>query len=457
MLPYKKNKYLSPFRITVLFTIFLSLFFLFLGVIRFFKIDFFLNFLPKTTREVLYESPIWTNYIYLIIVLTNLVAIILLLKKKRLTVVVSQYLAVSMMLLIVYHFFIMKEIGFYIAIEMLFTIIFYVFFAWLADYAERKGYLSKIPKEKTSVFLKIQEGCDHECAYCPIPIRKGSSRSDTLQNIVANAQSMAEEGIKDIVLIGDNIGDFGTGEKGNLKHDHSFLELLMELDKIGGIHRFSFLSVTTPMFSDRTLNFIKKSNRFSPYFSIRMDSASDEMLTKMNRPFPLKPYKELFSNIKQIMPDAYIIVEIIVGFPGETDELFNETVQFLSEADISNIQTTVYSNKIGTKASKITEGIVSASVCRKREKVLIELSKKKLKAFYKSQLGKAKNVLFENKRRGDYIYGFTDNHVKVKATWDSKLGNSLHKVKLTGINESFMLFDFIEYKVESDYDNYIQI
>mgnify|MGYP000138325302 CR=1 FL=1 len=457
MLSYIRIKYLSSFRIITFFTIFLSLLFFFLGVVRFFEIDYFLNFLPKTTREILNESPIWTNYIYLIIVITNLLAIILLLRKKRLTVVVSQYLAVSMIILVLYHFFIMKEIGFFIAIEMLFTIVFYVFFAWFTSYAERKGYLSKISKEKTSVFLKIQEGCDHECAYCPIPIRKGRSRSDTLQNIVANAERMAEEGIKDIVLIGDNIGDFGTGEKGNLKHDHSFLELLMELDKIGDIHRFSFLSVTTPMFSDRTLNFIKKSKRFSPYFSIRMDSASDEILTKMNRPFPLKHYKELFSNIKQIMPDAYIIVEIIVGFPGETDELFNETVQFLSEVDISNIQTTVYSNKIGTKASKITEGIVSDSVCRKREKMLIELSKKKLKTFYEGQLGKEKTVLFEKKRRGDYIYGYTDNHVKVKATWDSKLGNSLHKVKLTGINESFMHFDFIEFKVESKYDNYIQI
>ncbi len=294
--------------------------------------------------------------------------------------------------------------------------------------------------------LKIQEGCDHECSYCPIPKRKGKSRSDTLKNILANAEYMAEEGVKDIVLVGDNVGDFGTGEKGNLKHLYSLLDLMKELDKIGDIHRFTFLSVTTPMFSDKTLNFIKNSKRFTPYFSVEMDSASATILKKMKRPFPLKAYKDHFIRVKEFIPEAYITVQIIVGFPGETDELFNETVEFLSESNVSYITPVLYSDKVkvGAKSYGTIRGSVSRKISKKRKRILKELSKKKLKAFYETQLGKERLVLFENKSKRGFIYGYTDNNVKVKLPWDPQLCNTLHEVKLTGINGSFMQFNFVK-------------
>ena len=211
------------------------------------------------------------------------------------------------------------------------------------------------------------------------------------------------------------------------------------------------------MFSDKTLKFIKKSKRFSPYFSIRMDSGSDELLKKMNRPFPLKLYKELFINVKRIIPEAYIVVEILVGFPGETEELFNETVQFLSESDISYINTTIYSDKIGTKAFGTIKGSVQKNVRNKRAKALKELSKKKLNDFHESQLDLERVVLFENRSKGGFIYGYTENHVKIKTKWDPKLGNTLHKIKLTGINGSFMTFDFVEDGSFITHDSYVHI
>ncbi|TXD46446.1 radical SAM protein [Polaribacter sp. IC073] len=455
MLSYK-NKTLVPFRIGAFTAVVLSLFFILLWGIRFFSIDFLSNFLPETIRELFDKSPIWVTYCYILIASINLVAAMLLFQRNIFSVVISQIAAAGMLFMIIHHLFITDLIGIYEAIEIFMTLIFYLLLAWFSKYSSNNGYLSNISRETSRVSLKIQEGCDHECAYCLIPLLKGNSRSDSLKNILSNAKSMADEGIKDIVLIGDNVGDFGTGEKGNLNHPHSFFDLLNELDKIGDVHRFSFLSITTPMFSDRTLNFIKESQRLSPYFSIKMDSGSETILQKMNRPFPLKAYKELFLNIKKIMPEAYIVVEIIVGFPGETDELFNETVQFLSEADISYLTATAYSSKRKTRAFDM-KGTVSKGVCKKRKKVLVELSRRKLKIFYENQLGEEKTVLFENKRRGDYIYGYTDNHIKVKAVWSSELGNTLHKVRLTGINSSFMLFDFINDEASRGRDSYVKI
>ncbi|AUC84906.1 tRNA (N(6)-L-threonylcarbamoyladenosine(37)-C(2))-methylthiotransferase MtaB [Polaribacter sp. ALD11] len=456
MLSYK-NKTLGSFKVGAIFAIIFSFLFILLWGVRFFQIDFLLIFLPETIREMFDKSPMWVFYGYLLTALANFVAAILLFRRNIVSVIVSQYAAAGMLMVILCHFFITDYIGLYEAVEMFVTLMFYLLLAWFSKNSRKNGYLSKISKEITTVSLKIQEGCSHECAYCLIPLLKGASRSDTLDNILSNAKDMADEGIKDIVLIGDNIGDFGKGEKGNLNHPHSFLDLLKKLDKIGGIHRFSFLSVTTPMFSDATLEFIKESIRFSPYFSIKMDSGSDTVLKNMNRPFPLSAYKDLFLNIKKIMPDAYIVVEIIVGFPGETDELFNESVNFLLEADISYIAPTMYSDKRGTKAFEIKDGSVSKNVRKKRKKVLVELSKKKLQAFYENQLGEEKMVLFENKRRGDYIYGYTDNRVKVKCAWNPELGNSLHMVKLIGVNRSFMLFDFMKDEISVEEGSYVKI
>jgi threonylcarbamoyladenosine tRNA methylthiotransferase MtaB len=403
------------------------------------------------------NSPVWVFYAYFLITLTNLITAILFLRRAISVTIVAQLSASAMLLFISYHFFSKDYIGLYEAIEMLATLIFYLFLAWLAKYARRNGYLSKFSKHTTTVSLKIQEGCNHECSYCPIPLVKGHSRSDTLMNILANAEGMAAEGLRDIVLVGDNIGDFGTGEKGDSRHSHSFYDLLEELDKMGGVERFSFLSITSPLLSDRTLNFIKQSKRFTPYFNVALATGSAEIAHKMKRPFPLNLYKDLFLNIKRINSKSYIGVEVIIGFPGETEALFNETVQFLSAADISYIKPTIYSKKKGTEASKMKQGLVSRAVCKKRKKVLLELSKSKLQVFYGSQLGEEKTVLFENTRRGNYIHGYTENHVKVKCAWNRKLGNTTHRIKLTEINGSFMLFDFIEKEHYNVNQSYVKI
>lgn len=446
MTTYQKNKFQIPFRLVTIVAVFTSVFFITLGAIRFFEINFFLKFLPETTREVLDKSPVWFYYVYIVTSITNLYAVTLLYKRSLLSIATSKYSAIGMIVLITYYFFTTEHIYLYVAIEMLITLMFYLLFAWFTTYARKKGELEKISKEKTTMALKIQEGCDHGCLYCSIPKRKGKSRSDTLTNILANAEYMAEEGVKDIVLVGDNVGDFGTGEKGNLKYLYSLLDLMKELDKVGDIHRFTLLSVVTPMFSDKTLNFIKNSKRFTPYFSVEMDSASATMLKKMKRPFSLEAYKDHFIRVKEFMPEAYIDVQIIVGFPGETDELFNETVEFLSTSNISYITPILYSDKVkvGAKSYGTIKGAVSRKLSKKRKAILKELSKKKLKTFYETQLGQERLVLFESRSKRGFIYGYTDNNVKVKLPWDPELGNSLHKIKLTGIDGSFMLFDFVK-------------
>ncbi|MFQ3296925.1 MAG: MiaB/RimO family radical SAM methylthiotransferase [Polaribacter sp.] len=452
-----KNKTICSFRSIALFGLFSSLFFILLWGIRFFQIDTLLKFLPETIREMFDKSPIWVFYAYFLSTLTNLITAILLLRRAIFVTTVAQLSAGAMLLFISYHFFSKDYIGLYEAIEMLATLLFCLFWAWFAKYAGRNGYLSKFSKHTTTVSLNIQEGCNHECSYCPIPIVRGNSRSDSLINILANAKGMAAEGIKDIVLVGDNIGDFGTGEKADSKHSHSFYDLLEKLDQMGGVERFSFQSITSPLFSDKTLNFIKQSKRFTPHFSVTMGSGSEEMMKKMNRPFPLSLYKDLFLNIKRINSVSYIGVEVVIGFPGETDALFNETFQFLSASDISCIKATMYSKKKGTKAFRMRQDLVSKAICKKRKKLLLELSKKKLQVFYETQLSKEKTVLFENTRKGNYIHGFTENHIKVKCIWNRKLGNTIHEVKLTGINGSFMLFDFVEKDHYNSNESYVHI
>jgi len=439
----KKEKVI-PFRTICTLIVVLSVTFIIIGVARFFKIDFILDLLPEITREVLHESPTWVYYVYLITISINSLAVVLLLRRNIFTVPLNQLAAGGMVLLILYHYFSTEVLYAFTAVEMLITLAFYISLAWFASYANETGHLLKSTEENTTVLLKVQEGCNHACAYCPVPSRKGKSRSNSVRNITQDVWQMAEEGIREVVISGDNVGDFGTGEYGDLDHDHTFLDLLKELDPIKGIERFRFLSVTTPMFSKKTLKFIKESSRLSNHFNIRMDSGSNEMLKKMNRPYLLAPYKELFKNIKKLMPDAFISVEILVGFPGETEDLFMETYNCLSELDISFISTQTYVDKLGTPAFNIRKNVVPKPERAKRRRKLIELSKKKLHTFYESQIDKEMIVLFENKNKKGYIYGYTDNFIKVKTAWKYELESALRKVRLTEINGSFMSFEYLE-------------
>ncbi|WP_048747156.1 tRNA (N(6)-L-threonylcarbamoyladenosine(37)-C(2))-methylthiotransferase MtaB [Capnocytophaga ochracea] len=297
--------------------------------------------------------------------------------------------------------------------------------------------------DRTRAFLKVQDGCDYKCTYCTIPMARGISRSDTIENIIANAKKISEKGIKEIVLTGVNIGDYGKGEFGNKKHEHTFLELVQALDKVEGIERLRISSIEPNLIKDETIDFIAQSNSFVPHFHIPLQSGSNEILKKMKRRYLRELYVSRVAKIREVMPDACIGVDVIVGFPGETDEHFLETYYFLNDLDISYLHVFTYSERDNTEAV-LMDGVVPDAVRAKRSKMLRGLSAKKRNAFYTSQLGKEKTVLFESDNKQGYIHGFTENYVKVKAPWDPSLVNTLHKVKLTKIDTDGMVrFEFV--------------
>ena len=297
--------------------------------------------------------------------------------------------------------------------------------------------------DRTRAFLKVQDGCDYKCTYCTIPMARGISRSDTIENILSNAKKISDKGIKAIVLTGVNIGDYGKGESGNKKHEHTFLELVQALDKVEGIERLRISSIEPNLIKDETIDFIAQSNSFVPHFHIPLQSGSNEILKKMKRRYLRELYVSRVAKIREVMPDACIGVDVIVGFPGETDELFLETYYFLNDLDISYLHVFTYSERDNTEAV-LMDGVVPDEVRAKRSKMLRGLSAKKRNAFYESQLGKEKTVLFESDNKQGYIHGFTENYVKVKAPWDPALVNTLHKVKLTKIDVDGMVrFEFV--------------
>ena len=297
--------------------------------------------------------------------------------------------------------------------------------------------------DRTRAFLKVQDGCDYKCTYCTIPMARGISRSDTIENILSNAKKISDKGIKEIVLTGVNIGDYGKGEFGNKKHEHTFLELVQALDKVEGIERLRISSIEPNLIKDETIDFIAQSKSFVPHFHIPLQSGSNEILKKMKRRYLRELYVSRVAKIHEVMPDACIGVDVIVGFPGETDEHFLETYHFLNELDISYLHVFTYSERDNTEAV-LMDGVVPDAVRAKRSKMLRGLSAKKRNAFYESQLGKEKTVLFESDNKQGYIHGFTENYVKVKAPWAPALVNTLHKVKLTKIDVDGMVrFEFV--------------
>jgi threonylcarbamoyladenosine tRNA methylthiotransferase MtaB len=298
--------------------------------------------------------------------------------------------------------------------------------------------------DRTRAFLKVQDGCDYKCTYCTIPLARGISRSDTMENVLNNAQEISQKGIKEIVLTGVNIGDYGKGEFGNKKHEHTFLDLVTELDKVKGIERLRISSIEPNLLKNETIDLVSKSRAFVPHFHVPLQSGSNELLKRMKRRYMRELYVDRVSKIKQVMPHACIGVDVIVGFPGETDELFLETYNFLNELDISYLHVFTYSERDNTEAV-IMDGIVPNNVRAKRSKMLRGLSVKKRRAFYESQLNTDHVVLFEGENKEGYIHGFTENYVKVKAPWNPELVNTIHKVKLTKIGEDGLVrFNFKE-------------
>ena len=288
--------------------------------------------------------------------------------------------------------------------------------------------------DRTRAFLKVQDGCDYKCTYCTIPLARGISRSDALENVLKNASEISKQGIKEIVLTGVNIGDYGKGEFGNKKHEHTFLDLVKALDEVEGIERLRISSIEPNLLKNETIDFVSKSRTFVPHFHIPLQSGSNEILGKMKRRYQREVYTDRVANIRQVMPHACIGVDVIVGFPGETDEHFLETYHFLNDLDISYLHVFTYSERDNTEAA-VMEGVVPNNVRAKRSKMLRGLSVKKRRAFYESQLGTQRTVLFEGENKEGYIHGFTENYVKVKTPWDPALVNTLHEVQLTRMDE----------------------
>lgn len=297
--------------------------------------------------------------------------------------------------------------------------------------------------DRTRAFLKVQDGCDYKCTYCTIPLARGISRSDTLDNVLKNAKEISEQNIKEIVLTGVNIGDYGKGEFGNKKHEHTFLELVQALDTIDGIERLRISSIEPNLLKNETIDFVSNSRTFVPHFHIPLQSGSNDLLKLMRRRYLRELYVDRVQKIKEVMPHACIGVDVIVGFPGETDERFLETYNFLANLDISYLHVFTYSERDNTLAVTM-DGVVPKHVRSKRSKMLRGLSVKKRRAFYESQIGTARTVLFEGENKEGYIHGFTENYVKVKAPWNPELVNTLQKIKLTEIDEDGLVrFNFI--------------
>ena len=303
--------------------------------------------------------------------------------------------------------------------------------------------------DRTRAFLKVQDGCDYKCTYCTIPLARGISRSDTVENVLKNAAEISAKGIKEIVLTGVNIGDYGKGEFGNKKHEHTFLDLVKALDGVEGIHRLRISSIEPNLLKNETIDFVASSNSFVPHFHIPLQSGSDAILKLMKRRYMSNLYIDRVQRIRETMPHACIGVDVIVGFPGETDEHFLETYHFLNELDISYLHVFTYSERDNTAAAEM-EGVVAKNVRSKRSKMIRGLSVKKRRAFYESQLGSMRTVLFESENKEGYIHGFTENYVKVKGPWNPELVNTLNTVELTKIDEDGLVrFEFVSDQFEA--------
>ncbi|WP_312421756.1 tRNA (N(6)-L-threonylcarbamoyladenosine(37)-C(2))-methylthiotransferase MtaB [Epilithonimonas sp.] len=288
--------------------------------------------------------------------------------------------------------------------------------------------------DRTRAFLKVQDGCDYKCTYCTIPLARGISRSDTIDNVVANAKEIAARDIKEIVLTGVNIGDYGKGEFGNKKHEHTFLDLISELDKVEGIERIRISSIEPNLLKDESIDLVAKSRSFVPHFHIPLQSGSDELLKKMKRRYLTKLYNNRVNKIREVMPDAAIGVDVIVGFPGETEELFMETYNFLNDLPISYLHVFTYSERENTEAADM-QGAVPIPERKRRNKMLRILSEKKKMEFYRTQLGNKLSVLWEHENKNGMMYGFTENYVRVAKPFDEKSINQIEIIVLDKITE----------------------
>ena len=282
--------------------------------------------------------------------------------------------------------------------------------------------------DRTRYFLKVQDGCNYYCTYCTIPIARGRSRNGSIAQLVEQATQVAAEGGKEIVITGVNTGDFGrsTGE--------TFMELIRALDAVEGIERYRISSIEPNLLTDEIIDFCAQSRAFMPHFHIPLQSGSDEVLKLMHRHYDTQLFAQKIKRIKEVMPHAFIGVDVIVGTRGETDEYFEEARQFIGSLDISQLHVFSYSERPGTQALKI-DHVVDPKTKHARSQQLLDISDRKLHAFYEAHIGQEANVLFEHTKKDGKMHGFTENYIKVEIPYDATLVNETRKVVLGGWNE----------------------
>jgi threonylcarbamoyladenosine tRNA methylthiotransferase MtaB len=283
--------------------------------------------------------------------------------------------------------------------------------------------------DRTRHFLKVQDGCDYFCTYCTIPFARGRSRNGAIADLVKQAEKVAKEGGKEIVLTGVNIGDFGksTGDK--------FIDLIRELDLIDDISRFRISSIEPDLITDEIISFVAESKHFMPHFHIPLQSGSNAVLKLMHRNYDNFLFREKTEQIRKCMPDAFIGVDIIVGARGETEEFFEESKTFLESIPFTQLHVFSYSERPNTQALKITP-VVSHNAKRERSKQLLELSEKRMRHFYETHIGKTGIALFEHTKKGAFMHGFTENYIKTEIAYRRELCNTIYPVRMTGWNEN---------------------
>lgn len=278
--------------------------------------------------------------------------------------------------------------------------------------------------DRTRTFLKVQDGCDYNCSFCTIPMARGKSRSDTVANVIANAEQLAANGVKEIVLTGVNLGDFGKGPDGNKQHQETFYELVQALDAVSGIERYRISSIEPNLLTDEIIAYVAKSRAFMPHFHIPLQSGSNKILGLMRRRYKRELYAERVAYIKSLMPHCAIGVDVIVGTPGETDEDFQETFDFLHSIDVSYLHVFTYSERANTKALDI-KPIVPMQVRHERNKTLRNLSFMKQNFFNQQHLGETRKVLFEGHEKNGLMEGYTDNYIRVQTPYRAEWANQI--------------------------------
>ncbi|MFT7230501.1 MAG: threonylcarbamoyladenosine tRNA methylthiotransferase MtaB [Bacteroidia bacterium] len=285
--------------------------------------------------------------------------------------------------------------------------------------------------DRTRSFLKVQDGCDYFCSFCTIPLARGKSRNATIAETVAKAKEVAATDIKEVVITGVNIGDFGADQD----YAETFYDLIVELDKVEGIERYRISSIEPNLLSNEIIDFVAASDKFVPHFHIPLQSGNDEILTKMRRKYLSDLYVDRITRIKKLMPNSCIGVDVIVGFPGETEEHFLTTYNFLNELDISYLHVFPYSERNNTTAKKMAGKVTKAEKTERAQRLRI-LSTKKKRQFYETQVGRDMEVLWEEEKQGESMQGFSENYIRFEALYDAARVNSVEKLRFDQINES---------------------